>query len=223
MASDTPVPEALRRLREGRIAVPHKCPGVAEANRRRRGVWVPPPKSDATRKRLSEAQRGKLAPAVAEANRNRIWTAEQRAHMSEQSRNRPAEYRSRQAAALRGRTQPIEQRRARRRAISEELDACIGDNQALRDRVLRRLRKYGNTVDECMRFVSAAERGICDLCGNPETRKQKGVLTPLSFDHDHKTGRYRGALCACCNLMLDHGRDSADLLRRGADFLERAQ
>lgn len=141
--------------------------------------------------------------------------------MSEQSRNHSPASHARQAAAIRGRVMPIELKRARRLPLPEELNVMIGNNQALRDRVLRRLRKYGNTVAELTAFIAAVTRGTCDLCGNTETRRQKGTTTPLSFDHDHSTGRYRGALCSGCNLMLGHGRDNPDQLRLGASYLER--
>jgi hypothetical protein len=41
------------------------------------------------------------------------------------------------------------------------------------------------------------------------------------IDHSHKTGEVRGALCKLCNMGLGTFRDSPDLLRRAAVYLEK--
>ena len=40
------------------------------------------------------------------------------------------------------------------------------------------------------------------------------------FDHDHKTGLFRGWLCRRCNLVLGMIKDDQALLRRLADYLD---
>ena len=62
-------------------------------------------------------------------------------------------------------------------------------------------------------FTEARQLKECIICG--ETQKIQ-----LSVDHDHKTGKVRGALCTRCNLGLGHFRDDPELLRFAALYLE---
>jgi hypothetical protein len=52
----------------------------------------------------------------------------------------------------------------------------------------------------------------CEVCGDTNTR--------IVFDHDHATGKFRGWLCDRCNKTLGHVKDTPDLLRKLADYLE---
>ena len=60
----------------------------------------------------------------------------------------------------------------------------------------------------------AEHGGACMICGRTPKRG-------LDQDHDHKTGRTRGWLCAKCNRVLWPGIDAA-WCRAAADYLERA-
>lgn len=64
------------------------------------------------------------------------------------------------------------------------------------------------------RAEHVAEHGpACELCGNvPKTRG-------LDQDHDHRTGKTRGWLCARCNRFL-HSWMTPAWLRAAADYLE---
>lgn len=42
----------------------------------------------------------------------------------------------------------------------------------------------------------------------------------LCVDHNHKTGAIRGVLCHKCNFLIGHAHDSAELMARGAKYLE---
>lgn len=53
---------------------------------------------------------------------------------------------------------------------------------------------------------------ICEVC-------DKNELTV--FDHCHKSGRFRGWICDRCNKVLGIIKDSADLLRKLANYLEK--
>jgi hypothetical protein len=55
-----------------------------------------------------------------------------------------------------------------------------------------------------------AQKGLCAICGNPETKRSKksGRLLPLSVDHDHETEAVRGLLCGACNAMLGYAEDA---------------
>ena len=56
---------------------------------------------------------------------------------------------------------------------------------------------------------------LCEVCGEPPKFKV------LHLDHDHKTKKFRGWLCHHCNTSLGQMKDSPELLRKLADYLER--
>lgn len=59
--------------------------------------------------------------------------------------------------------------------------------------------------------------GRCAICGQPPKDRR------LAVDHDHETGRVRGLLCyGHCNRAIGLLRDNPELLRRAAEYLERA-
>jgi hypothetical protein len=62
----------------------------------------------------------------------------------------------------------------------------------------------------------ARQGGGCAICGYIPL---PGRLR-LNIDHDHKTGQVRGCLCARCNRGIGWMRDSPDLLRSAARYLE---
>jgi hypothetical protein len=80
------------------------------------------------------------------------------------------------------------------------------------------LDRYGLTLAEVERQF-ATQRGICPIC--------LLELPPLGLkkhephvDHDHKTGALRGVLHGTCNNGLGMMRDSAEAMRRAADYVE---
>lgn len=50
----------------------------------------------------------------------------------------------------------------------------------------------------------------CEACGR---------VGPVCFDHCHKSKKFRGWLCAKCNLCLGHADDSPEVLRKLAKYL----
>lgn len=84
--------------------------------------------------------------------------------------------------------------------------------------------KYG--IDRTQRDAQlAAQNGCCELCnseitfGVHEAGKRRDNTAVV--DHCHASGAYRGILCGTCNLTLGNVKDSPDLLRRMATYLER--
>lgn len=64
----------------------------------------------------------------------------------------------------------------------------------------------------------AAQKGVCAICTLPcETGKN------LAVDHDHKTGKVRGALCMKCNQAIGLFDDSVDLMQRAIEYLKRVR
>ena len=53
----------------------------------------------------------------------------------------------------------------------------------------------------------------CEVCGRRNGRY--GIM----FDHDHKTGVFRGWLCYSCNTILGHVNDNPEILRKLIDYL----
>lgn len=52
---------------------------------------------------------------------------------------------------------------------------------------------------------------VCEVCGYGGT---------ICWDHDHRTGRFRGWLCSHCNTVLGRVRDSSEQLRLLANYLD---
>jgi hypothetical protein len=74
--------------------------------------------------------------------------------------------------------------------------------------------KVSATVEQLMAMWKDA-RGVCAACGRPPRDKKT-----LHLDHDHSTGRPRGFLCNHCNVSIGMIGDSANLLRRLADYID---
>lgn len=50
----------------------------------------------------------------------------------------------------------------------------------------------------------------CEICGDPA----------MCWDHDHRTGLFRGWLCHGCNVAIGFMRDNVSRLRRAVEYLE---
>lgn len=82
--------------------------------------------------------------------------------------------------------------------------------QASKERA--RAKEYGLTVEQLRAMLA---RETCDICGEPfSSTKHRHV------DHDHETGKARGLLCSNCNHAIGKMKDSPELLRKAADYLE---
>lgn len=93
----------------------------------------------------------------------------------------------------------------------------IGRNDNLR-------RMYGITLDE-YKAIFDRQGGVCAICHQPETdtqqRNGRVIYRTLAVDHCHTANAIRSLLCAKCNRGIGMFRDSADLLRAAADYLDR--
>ena len=90
-------------------------------------------------------------------------------------------------------------------------------------------RKYQREYHQRRKVVSVPyvtlfkrQRGVCAICGNPETKTNKyGTVFSLSYDHDHSNGKYRGLLCYNCNLLLGKAGDSFEILTKAARYIRK--
>ncbi len=82
---------------------------------------------------------------------------------------------------------------------------------------------YGLTLADFDRMLTE-QGGLCAICRQPPTEavNQTGQRG-LHVDHDHATGAVRGLLCTNCNGSLGKMKDSPELLRAAADYLEQHQ
>jgi RNA polymerase subunit RPABC4/transcription elongation factor Spt4 len=80
------------------------------------------------------------------------------------------------------------------------------------------VRRYGITVEEHNRLM-AESRGLCAICGQPETRTYRGRVKVLAVDHNHVTGKVRGLLCHNCNTMIAMSREQCGVLIRATEYL----
>lgn len=63
------------------------------------------------------------------------------------------------------------------------------------------------------RVVLERERG-CEVCGVILAGRE------LAVDHCHESGKVRGLLCHSCNMGIGQFKDSPELLRKAAVYLE---
>lgn len=64
------------------------------------------------------------------------------------------------------------------------------------------------------------QAGKCQICRLVFVLGVNGGPVP-NTDHCHKTGKIRGLLCGSCNRMIGLAKDSADTLRRAAEYIEK--
>lgn len=80
------------------------------------------------------------------------------------------------------------------------------------------LKKYGLTIEEFNSLFDRVGRR-CEICSDPlqvgEYKKDVACI-----DHEHSTGRVRGILCLGCNAAIGKFKDSPNLLRKAAEYLE---
>ncbi len=88
----------------------------------------------------------------------------------------------------------------------------------LRDKDFRK--KYGIDFAEYQRML-LAQKGVCAICEQPETKLQDGAIRMLSVDHSHTTGAVRGLLCANCNMAIGYACDDVTILEKAIAYLER--
>jgi hypothetical protein len=80
---------------------------------------------------------------------------------------------------------------------------------------------YGMTLGEFDALVEK-QNGACEICGKIPSPDNQYAYSRLNVDHDHKTGKVRGLLCANCNRAIGMFGDNPATLNRAADYLRKA-
>jgi len=85
------------------------------------------------------------------------------------------------------------------------------------DRVKNRVLKYsyGITLEDYNEML-AIQNGVCAICNQSCTTGRR-----LCVDHDHKTGKVRGLLCNDCNSGIGKLKDSSEILKNAANYLDK--
>jgi Recombination endonuclease VII/AP2 domain len=79
---------------------------------------------------------------------------------------------------------------------------------------------FGLTLDD-YKAMLVDQKGVCAICGQPETAELNGKLKALGVDHNHDTGQIRDLLCYSCNLMIGHARENLEILFQAMSYLKR--
>jgi ribosomal protein L37AE/L43A len=88
-------------------------------------------------------------------------------------------------------------------------------NKDIRAGQLRR--GYGLSLEQYDSMLEACG-GVCEICRLPPS----GHYNFLVVDHDRRTGKIRGLLCSLCNRSIGCFKESSEVLRRAAVYIERA-
>jgi len=75
--------------------------------------------------------------------------------------------------------------------------------------------KYGITLEDYNQLF-IQQNGCCKICERHQSQFKKA----LAVDHCHSTGKVRGLLCTSCNNGLGRFKDSAELLKIAANYIE---
>ena len=76
-------------------------------------------------------------------------------------------------------------------------------------------RVFGISLEEYER-MEQAQQGLCAICKCKCPHRKR-----LCVDHDHKTKKVRGLLCDPCNRGIEALKDSPEVLRAAAAYLEK--
>jgi hypothetical protein len=106
---------------------------------------------------------------------------------------------------------------SRRKTIKKYRETHLSRTKA-RDRKNRLKHVFGLTLDQYDKILEN-QNGVCAICGKPERAKMYGVIRRLAVDHDHKTGKIRGLLCALCNQAIGLLNDDINNLASAIKYL----
>ena len=96
-----------------------------------------------------------------------------------------------------------------------------GSQNPERQKVYRKhsLKKNFGITPEAYDAMVQERDGKCDICGTTETGAAHYKNMPI--DHCHVSGKIRGLLCANCNFVIGHAKDSIEVLEKAIAYLKR--
>lgn len=68
----------------------------------------------------------------------------------------------------------------------------------------------GNKLIRQEKIAGRKKPEQCEVCGS---------IGRICFDHNHTTGKFRGWICARCNIVLGLVKDNSELLKSLSEFL----
>lgn len=105
-------------------------------------------------------------------------------------------------------------RRRECKKCRNEYKKTFRNGQSWRDRRLKYL--YGINQEDYNKMFKEQD-GKCKICFGPPSDKYG---KNLAVDHDHKTGKVRGLLCAKCNKGLGQFNDNPELFQRAISYIK---
>jgi hypothetical protein len=79
---------------------------------------------------------------------------------------------------------------------------------------------YGVSWEEYLNIYQKSD-GKCSICATPLSVHKEQNKETACVDHCHTTGKIRGILCRTCNRGIGYLRDSPELLKIAAGYLEK--
>jgi hypothetical protein len=116
-----------------------------------------------------------------------------------------------------------EKNRERENARQREWRKKAGRKETIEQIRINKLWQKYRLSEKDYRKMLSRQKGVCAICGQPETRmNNKGTgIRRLCVDHDHETGRIRGLLCMRCNLFIGAIDDRIDIAHKVLVYLDK--
>lgn len=89
--------------------------------------------------------------------------------------------------------------------------ACLISQRSYSQDGIRRRRMGLGVSENDVAYIRREAAGICQIC--------KSTGNDLSLDHDHKSGKFRGFICAFCNRGLGFFKDNPIFLSNAIKYL----
>lgn len=87
-------------------------------------------------------------------------------------------------------------------------------------RVNKLKNKYGLTIKDYNNMLKQ-QGGVCAICRKKEKDKRNDKIKNLAVDHNHKTGKVRGLLCAECNKSIGYSNEDISILQKCIKYLKK--
>lgn len=89
-----------------------------------------------------------------------------------------------------------------------------------------RYKKYGMSLSDVIAVIKN-QNGLCDCCGvkmdglDVDKKINKKSMHRPQVDHDHKSLKNRGIICASCNFLLGRSYDDVSRLEKAIIYLNK--